>query len=119
MQQSFKAGQRCRVITAYEMAYPDPLILQAGEEITVGQNDTQWPAYIWCTNQAGKGGWVPESYIERRGERGLARRAYAAIELSASVGEELVIGDEEGGWLWCTNQQNRSGWIPADNVEVI
>jgi hypothetical protein len=87
--------------------------------VTVGRNDTQWPGFVWCTNQAGKGSWTPENFIERTGERGTARRDYDATELSAAVGEELVIGEEAGGWLWCTNSQGQSGWIPADNVEVI
>ncbi len=41
MQRNFKAEQHCRVIAAYETAYPDPLTLRAGEEVSIGQNDTR------------------------------------------------------------------------------
>src|SRR5262245_55170016 len=119
MTNQFESKRKCRVVSAYEAAYPDPLIIKMGEELTVGANDTQWPGFVWCTKNAGQGGWVPESYLERRGEVGVARRDYAATELTASVGEALSMGVEESGWIWCTNQRGQSGWIPADNVELL
>ena len=42
---------------------------------------------------------------------------YEATELSVSVGEELIMGKEESGWIWCTNQDGESGWVPAEHVE--
>ena len=116
-----KSGEqrKCRVISAYEVAYPDPLIIKVGEELTVGANDTQWPGFVWCTNKAGQGGWVPESYFERMGNIGIVRYDYEATELAASVNEELIMGTEASGWIWCTNQRGQSGWIPADNVEKL
>lgn len=112
----FKPGEKCRVSLAYETAYPDPLIIKTGEKLIVGQNDTQWPGWVWCTNQSGKSGWMPASYLDRTGNQGVARRDYDATELSASAGEELVVGYEESGWIWCTNRLGQSGWIPLDNV---
>jgi hypothetical protein len=112
----FKPGQKCRVILAHEPVHTDPLLVKAGEVLTVGRNDTQWPAWVWCTNSAGKSGWMPESYIDRTDNRGVARRDYDATELSASIGEEVVVGYEESGWIWCTNHWEQSGWLPADNV---
>jgi uncharacterized protein YgiM (DUF1202 family) len=107
------------VIKAYERAYAEPLVIKVGETLTVGANDTQWPGFVWCTNQAGRGGWVPESYFERRGEVGVVLCDYEATELSARVGEALTLHQEESGWFWCTNQQGQRGWIPADNLEII
>lgn len=117
MSQNFEPGQRCRVTSAYQAAYPDPLVIKTGERLQIGDRATDWPGWLWCTNESGKSGWVPEAYIEQHNRRGLARRDYDATELSAEVGEELVVGFEESGWLWCTNQAGQSGWIPADHVE--
>ncbi len=111
--------QRGRVMAAYQTIYHDPLVIQQGETVTVGRRDTQWPGFVWCTTAAGKGGWVPKSYLDRSGETGVANRDYTAAELSAEVGEELVLHYEESGWFWCTNRQGQSGWMPAENVEMI
>ncbi len=108
-----------RVILAYESAYPDPLTLKAGDHVTVGRRDTQWPGFVWCTDRAGQGGWVPDSILERQGEQGILRRDYDATELTAAVGEQLTVNLEESGWLWCTNARGQNGWIPADNVETV
>jgi hypothetical protein len=114
----FEPGEKCQVSLSYEAVYPDPLIVKAGEKLSVGQNDTQWPDWVWCTDPNGKSGWMPESYLDRTGSQGLARRDYDATELSASASEELVAHYEESGWIWCTNRWGQSGWIPLDNVEV-
>lgn len=112
----FKPGEKCQVSLAYETVYPHPLIVKGGEKLMVGQKDTQWPGWVWCTNQEGKSGWMPESYLDDTNNQGMARRDYDATELSASAGEELVVGYEESGWIWCTNRLGQSGWIPLDNV---
>jgi hypothetical protein len=115
--QNFEPGQRCRVTSAYQAAYPDPLVIKVGERLQIGDRATDWPGWLWCINELGKSGWAPASYVDRRERIGLARRDYDATELSAQVGEELVVGYAESGWLWCTNRAGQSGWIPADNVE--
>jgi len=111
--------QICRVIFAYQLAYPDPLVISAGEELTIGEKESEWSGWVWCTNQDGKSRWVPEKYVERKGDTGIACYDYEATELSVSVGEELIMGKEESGWIWCTNQEGQSGWVPADHVEKL
>ncbi len=111
-------GQRARVTEAYTQAYPDPLVLKKDEAVTVVAHDTQWPAYIWCTNAAGKGGWVPEHYLAVDGITARAKRDYSAQELSAAVGEHLILLDEEGGWFWAENAAGERGWIPAKLIEI-
>ena len=108
--------KNARVIKAYQASDPEPLVIRAGERLTVGENSDQWPAYVWCVNQAGKGGWVPEAFLEREGDSGVARRDYSAAELTVSVGEELVLGEKAGGWFWATNRANCSGWVPAEYI---
>lgn len=117
MSQKFEPGQRRRVTSAYQAAYSDPLVVKAEERLHISDRATDWQGWLWCTNELGKSGWMPAAYVERQDSSGLARRDYDATELSAEVGEELVVGYEESGWLWCTNQAGQSGWIPADNVD--
>ncbi len=106
-----------RVVSDYEAKYTDPLTVAAGEALKVHKRDDQWPAYFWCTNAAGKGGWVPQSKLEIAEDDAIVRTAYTAAELSAACGEEIRLGDLEGGWSWATNDADQSGWIPLENLE--
>lgn len=108
-----------RVIGDYQLAFPDPLIIRAGEKLSIGEKKSSWPGWIWCTNGKGHSGWVPERYLERKGKTGLALYDYDATELSVSAGEELALGKGESGWIWCTNQKGKSGWVPAEHVEKL
>jgi len=104
----------CRVLADYRVSYPDPLVVSAGDELSVGKKDPEYPGWVWCTNSSGKGGWLPDDCIELAGEN--ARYDYAATELSATVGEELVMSKEKSGWAWCTNRNGESGWLPLANL---
>lgn len=114
-----KQRQICRVIAEYRSPYSDPVVFSAGEELTIGEKESGWSGWVWCTNRDGKSRWVPETYIERKGNFGVMHCDYEATELSVTVGEELVMGEEESDWIWCTNQKGKSGWVPADNVEKV
>jgi hypothetical protein len=121
--ENFKAESKqrrlCRVISEYQSAYTDPLLISTGEELTISEKESEWSGWVWCTKRDGKSRWVPESYVERKGDTWVARTDYEATELSVRVGEELVMGEEESGWIWCTNQEGQSGWVPADHVEAL
>ena len=110
-------GSSYRVMTDYRAAYPDPIVMSAGETLRVGEIDPEYDGWVWCTGRTGKSGWVPQAYIEQRGETGVALRDYDATELSVQAGEELSASDEESGWVWATNSHGQSGWVPAENVE--
>ena len=114
-----KNKQLCRVIRAYESAYPEPLIFKTGEELIIADKKSPWRGWIWCTNQSGESRWVPENYIDRKGGTGAMRCDYDATELTADIGEELIIQKEESGWLWCINKKKQRGWIPAECVEKV
>jgi len=116
---SINGREKGRVMGDYKSAFPDPLIIRAGEKLRIGGKKSSWPGWIWCTNGKKHSGWVPERYVERQGETGLALYDYNATELSVSAGEELVLRKEESGWIWCTNQRGESGWVPAEHVEKL
>ena len=111
-----KNSQVCRVVREYQSPYSEPLVISAGEELAIDEKESEWSGWIWCANRDGKSRWVPEKYVERRGDTGMALCDYEATELSVSVGEELIMGEEESDWIWCTNQRGQSGWVPADHV---
>lgn len=119
------SGARGRVITAYTAQYPDPITFARGETITVTGREGPWrqnPAWmwVWCEDARGKSGWVPTSYVERRGEGiGSGLRDYSAVELSVLAGELLTVEDEEAGWLLCVTEDGRRGWIPLECVEAM
>lgn len=112
-------GRKCRVIYGYRSAYPHPLKLKSGEVVTIGEKRSEWSGWLWCEDQDGKKGWVPESYVERKGDTGKVDVEYDATELTVEKGEELEIIKEEKGWLWCKNKKGNFGWIPKKKVSIV
>lgn len=105
-----------RAIREWQIHYPDPIAFEAGDPVTLGQRDDQWPGWVWCTHSNGKSGWVPEAYIDTKA--GIARRSYTARELPLTIGDTLTLQYEEAGWYWATNQSGQSGWAPASHLEI-
>ena len=106
-----------RAITAHQAEFPDPLAFAAGDVLAAEDRKTAWDGWIWCVNEKGKGGWVPEDYVDRQGDTCTALREYDSAELSVDAGDILEVGEEVGGWLWCVNEEGKGGWIPTACVE--
>jgi SH3-like domain-containing protein len=104
---------RARVTTEWKIIYPEPLSVSAGEVVSVGKDDPDWPGWRWCTDARGKEGWVPERLISRGRT---IDRDYTARELPAQPGDEVEIVLEEAGWIWCRKDDGTSGWLPARAV---
>ena len=111
--------QRCRVIKDRTSAHPNPLVLSAGETVTIEDKESEWPGWIWAINQNGTAGWIPARILEREGAIDRVTEDYDATELTVRVGIELTFSREESGWLWCTTPEDNSGWVPLENVEII
>ncbi len=99
-------------IAGYQAAYPNPLILAAGESVQTGRRDPQFPGWVWCTNNSGQGAWVPEKYLDLHGETGIARQDYSSAELTVCAGEPLTLLKFESGWYWTRNRAGQTGWVP-------
>ncbi|MEO6887686.1 MAG: SH3 domain-containing protein [Ktedonobacteraceae bacterium] len=115
--------RRYRVTTDYQASSTDPIAVHAGETFQVSEKVDAWQdnpdwLWVWCTDQRGKSGWVPKAIIvlNADGTTGTTRNAYAARELSVVAGDELAASHEESGWLWCSDQQGRQGWVPLAHV---
>jgi hypothetical protein len=108
-------SQSYRVTAAYQSAFPDPLCVRAGDLLVLGEEDGEYPGWIWATDPEDRSGWAPLDLAHP--ESGLARYDYGAGELDARVGEVLTCEQEHGGWALCTNAAGEKGWIPLANLE--
>lgn len=121
--QPLKQPRPCRVIQAYQSTNTDPILFEAGESVYISEkvdrwnNNPEW-IWVWCTDQRGKSGWVPQHILRRRMDTsmGIALERYIATELSANEGEELLAEQELNGWLWCVKCMGQAGWIPLENI---
>ncbi len=111
--------KKCIVIEDYKSPYTDPLIITKGEILTIGEKESEWAGWIWCTNKKEESRWVPEKYLDIKGKIGKVKKYYDATELTVKSGEELIIKDEEAEWYWVMNQKGKSGWVPIKNVKLI
>jgi len=112
------ANSSARVIADYQAPFPDPISVHAGDKVSIDDSKkTDCHGWIWCTNQTGKSGWVPETYLDRHGNFGYLRCDYDAIELTVRVGEILTCHKEKSGFIWVTNRSGENGWVPSTHVE--
>jgi len=99
-----------------------------GEKLTIGDRDSEWDGWVWCTNSEGVSRWVPEGFVARHGDTCIALREYESTELSVHIGEILDVGEIESGWAWCikgaelaeqADQAGQAGWVPLECLEEI
>lgn len=112
-------GFTYRVVADHRASFPYALVFSAGDELTAEERETAWGGWTWCVDREGTGAWVPDAFVERRGDHCVALRAYDSSELSVCRGDILEAGEEAGGWLWCTDREGRRGWVPAACVEPL
>lgn len=109
--------RKCRVIKAYESDYTEPWYMSEGERLKIGDRDSEWAGWVWCTNSEGESRWVPECYVQSQGDTCTALRDYESTELSVQVGDVMLMGEVESGWAWCTKVDCQSGWVPLSCLE--
>jgi hypothetical protein len=107
-------SERYRLVKSYESPYTEPLTLPKGERLRWEPRECEWPGWIWCTTDSGKGRWVPDNWVEKEGEFCVLQRDYTATELSVEAGETVTVSLVESGWGWATNGSGQSGWVPLE-----
>lgn len=106
-----------RAVKFWEVHYPDPVRGTAGDPLTLGRRDDEFPGWIWATAADGREGWVPESWLRIDGAHGVLLRDYTAAELPLEPGD-MVSGELlESGWLWANAPDGRQGWAPLNCLE--
>jgi hypothetical protein len=107
-----------KVQTAYSVAYENPILIKAGDHVSIEKRETnpEWIGWVFCRTDRGVGGWVSERYLKITGSSAVALRDYEATELAVASGETVKSYFEEFGWYWCKNQHGKKGWVPAQNL---
>lgn len=109
---------RARLVRDYRTQYRDPVRFAQGERVLVGERDTQWPEFLWATDAGGRSGWVHQRYLDADHGNVRATRDYTARELDASIGEQVILIEEAGGWWWCEDVSGAQGWLPARDLQI-
>ena len=109
---------------AHRSDYPDPIALQQGDLLTIGDaydGPEGWEGWLFCTTSGHAGGWVPEQIIERHADgSGQALEDYCARELDVDTGETLVGTRTLNGWVWCERLIGTgSGWVPMNKLRSV
>lgn len=105
---------RVRAIKEHTAIYADPICVKAGDRITLTGKTDEWDGHIWlwAVGADGKAGWVPDTIVEKRGERLQVNRDYSAIELTCTKDEILNLVEKTHGWAWCRSSAGNEGWVP-------
>ncbi len=107
------------MIQAYQAAYADPLIANAGEVLTPARREAEWPGWVWCRNAQGAGGWTPEAWLRIECASAVLLRDYTSAELSVQPGDSLTLLAEESGWYWALDAAGQHGWVPQGCLEPL
>jgi len=115
---SGQAGGRSRYVAtrSWRSEYPDPLRAPRGTSLLWERRPSPWQGWLWCRDESGRAGWVPEAWTEIRGERCVLARDYDATELDVDPGDRLAGEIEENGWLLARAEDGRRGWVPLDRL---
>lgn len=110
--------RRVTARTAHQISDRPPIQLAAGEEVRVGERDTEWPEFVFVTASHGAG-WAPARHLSRSSGIAVVETAYDTTELPTQAGDvlEVVAEDLPSGWLWCRAADGREGWVPVKTVE--
>ena len=104
------------VTSAHRAQYPEPIRLKAGDQVTVGKRDEEYPGWIWTTVASGRSGWAPEELLDVSGAEAVARVDYESTELDTSPGETVRVFFEMLEWAWVRNAAGAEGWVPLKTI---
>jgi hypothetical protein len=105
-----------RINREYRPQYADSIQIAAGERVSVGREDPEFPGWKWCRASDGREGWVPVELLSNAGAGPVVLEDYSARELAVEPGEEVVLEDARHGWLRVRNSRGERGWIPASHA---
>ena len=109
-----------RIIREYTPQYPDPLSVAAGENVSVGREDDEFPGWKWCRALSGLEGWIPAEFLsEASATETAVLWDYSSRELAVQTGEEVTVEDSHHEWLLVRNERGERGWIPASHSDFL
>lgn len=109
-----------RVLQAWKASYADPIIVRAGDVLTLTGRTDLWEGHLWlwARNAAGREGWVPDRLVDQDGETARAAFDYSAQELTCEAGSILSGTWHLNGWVWCRRADGAEGWVPEKQLEA-
>jgi hypothetical protein len=108
------------MVTAdYSAAFAAPLAAAAGDVVSMGRLDADYPGWVWCRSAAGMAGWTPVAYLDSRGDLATLKCDYNAAELTVKAGAWLTVLEEESGWALCSTAAGEQGWVPLANLAPV
>ena len=104
----------------YRTQYANPIQFASGDVVSLGERDTEWPAFAWTTTADGNAGWAPAAWLQPRDDGyAIALHDYSARELDVQAGDMVSLLHELGEWWWCQHADGHSGWLPARDLQPI
>ena len=113
-----RGNSKARIRLPYQVNYPNPIQMQAGERVHVGRADADFPGWLWCRATDGREGWVPVELLSAESPLATALVDYSARELAVQVGDAVEIEEVRHGWARVRNNQGEVGWIPEAHIET-
>lgn len=107
------------VIEQHTSEYPNPIVLNQGDRVALGEMDDEFPNWIFVTTEAGVKGWAPIQYIDKSGcgSEGTLLHDYDAWELNTVVGEKLTVLFELNAWYRASRTNGETGWVPVRSLQ--
>jgi hypothetical protein len=111
---------KARAVSGHEVPTREPIRLELGDEVTVGERDTQWPAFVFVTAASGEG-WVPSRHLSADSGTASVITPYNTKELDLAAGDEVDVleRDDASGWWWCRRADGAEGWVPVSALDPI
>ncbi|MCX7033371.1 MAG: SH3 domain-containing protein [Arenimonas sp.] len=103
-----------RLSSNHHARYRNPLAVAAGEKVTLGIRDVDWPEFIWATDSRGRSGWIHQSLLN--GD--VVSRDYDAREIEGNTGDSVRLIELLGGWWWAENEIGEKGWLPEHALSI-
>ncbi|MCE7736297.1 MAG: hypothetical protein GPJ54_15560 [Candidatus Heimdallarchaeota archaeon] len=94
----------------------DILYLDKGDEVIPQNRKTHYPGWTYCEHE-GKGGWIPNNYMEQLPNNNFRMKSYySSYELECGKGEIVEILFQESEWYFVKSEKGRVGWIPIEKT---
>ena len=112
---------RLRATEAHTIPQRPPIQITPGQQVQAGQQDTDWPAFVFIITTDDGAGWVPGRHLDTSSAPAVVITGYNTAELATTAGEELTLinQDDPSGWAWVRNATGREGWVPLRTVEPV
>lgn len=110
---------RARVVKPYAPEPGQPVQLQAGDIVYIGEESPVYPGWVRVRVPDGRKTWAPEGYVRgREGGEGRVLVEYDARELQVERDTLVTMLLEYRGWTWVRTDDGREGWLPLETLET-